>query len=176
MMSAPLEIGLSLGANLGDRAAALIDAVKRLRAGSDWMEQALSAIYETEPVEVPDRFSGLAYYNAVAIGWFSGRDLARLSDWIHRIEADGGRVRGPERNAPRPLDIDVIYAGTRVIAEPDLRVPHPRWVERRFVVEPLAEVRPDLCLPGQRETTTEILRRLPVRPAVRRLTIPGWPP
>jgi 2-amino-4-hydroxy-6-hydroxymethyldihydropteridine diphosphokinase len=126
-------------------------------------------------VEVPDRFQDQTYYNAVAVGLVPEAEWVPLSDECHRIEAELGRVRGVERNAPRPLDLDLIYAGTRVWNTPGLRIPHPRWAERRFVVEPLAEIRPDLRLPGQDKTVAAVLRDLPARPFVRRLAIPGWP-
>jgi 2-amino-4-hydroxy-6-hydroxymethyldihydropteridine diphosphokinase len=171
-----LEIGISLGSNIGDRAATLIEAVRRLDAFPHWVRSAVSSIYETEPVEVPDPFRDQLYFNAVILGFLPEAELVVLSDECHRIEAEMGRVRGPERNAPRPLDLDLIYAGTRVWDTPGLRIPHPRWTERRFVVEPLAEVRPGLRLPGQDQTVAAILRDLPTRPGVRRLAIPGWPP
>lgn len=177
MSSARLEIGISLGSNRGDRAAYLSEALARLQAEPGWTLDALSSIYETEPVEVPDRFRDQAYFNAVAVGFLpETTDLVRWAEALHRVEADLGRVRGPERNAPRPVDLDVIYAGSRQSDDPVLRLPHPRWAERRFVVEPLAEIRPDLRLPGQDKTVADILRDLPRRPWVRRLAMDGWPP
>jgi 2-amino-4-hydroxy-6-hydroxymethyldihydropteridine diphosphokinase len=176
MTTARIEIGISLGSNIGDRAATLIAAVDLLTAYPGWVWSDFSSIYETEPVEVSARFQDQVYFNAVAVGLLAKPELALFSDELHRIEAVMGRVRGPERNAPRPLDLDLIYAGTLVLDTPALRIPHPRWTERRFVVEPLAEIRPDLRLPGPPKTVSEILHDLSVRPAVRRLTIPGWPP
>jgi len=176
MTTARIEIGISLGSNIGDRAATLIAAVDRLTGYPGWIWSDFSSIYETEPVEVPTQFQDQVYFNAVAVGLLSEPELDRFSNELHRIEALMGRVRGPERNAPRPLDLDLIYAGTLVLDTPALRIPHPRWTERRFVVEPLAEIRPGLRLPGSDKTMSAVLHELPVRPSVRRLTIHGWPP
>lgn len=176
MTTARIEIGISLGSNIGDRAATLIAAVGQLTEYPGWGWRDFSSIYETDPVDVPARFQDQVYFNAVAVGLLSDPEWDRFSDELHRIEALMGRVRGPERNAPRPLDLDVIYAGALVLDTPTLRIPHPRWTERRFVVAPLAEIRPGLRLPGVDKTVAAVLRDLPVRPSVRRLAIPGWPP
>lgn len=176
MSKARIEIGISLGSNVGDRAANLIAAIGHLNAFPGWTWNTCSSIYETDPVGVPAPFRDQTFYNAVVEGLLPESSLADFSEELHRIEAEMGRVRGPERNAPRPLDLDVIYAGSLMLDSLTLQTPHPRWAERRFVVEPLAEIRPGLCLPGQGKTVLEVLRDLPVSPAVRRLAIPGWPP
>jgi 7,8-dihydro-6-hydroxymethylpterin-pyrophosphokinase len=69
--------------------------------------------------------------------------------------------RTEDRNAPRPIDIDIIYAGDQVIDSGGLEVPHPRWAERRFVVEPLCDIRPSLVIPEEHKPVSEILRTLP---------------
>ena len=84
-----------------------------------------------------------------------------------------GRVRGMDRNAPRPIDIDILYADDVMIDDDDLTLPHPRWSERRFVVQPLADVRPALCIPGQNRTVAEILAGMPATPTVHRFK--DWP-
>lgn len=68
-----------------------------------------------------------------------------------------GRVRTGDRNAPRIIDIDILYAGDFIVHEPGLVLPHPRWAEREFVVQPLADVRPDLVLPGTGSKVREVL-------------------
>ena len=73
--------------------------------------------------------------------------------WLTYITAD--------RNAPRTIDIDILYAGKTCIDSGGLLVPHPRWAGRRFVVEPLAEIRPELILPGAKQTVAEIVKNLP---------------
>jgi 2-amino-4-hydroxy-6-hydroxymethyldihydropteridine diphosphokinase len=75
------------------------------------------------------------------------------------IEAEGGRTR-PRYGAPRTLDLDLILVGDEVIAEPDLQVPHPRFRERRFVLEPLAEIAPELIDPVTRLTIRDLLAKL----------------
>ena len=90
-----------------------------------------------------------------------------LSDAIHAIEDDLGRVRTEDQFAPRPIDIDILYAGETLSEDDDLTLPHPRWAERRFVVQPLADVRPDLVFPGDNSTVSEVLAQLPAEPAVR---------
>ncbi len=154
-----MEAGLSLGSNLGDRLEQLRQAVSRLAALPGVRIVARSSVYETEPVEVPAAYRGLAFLNAVVIVEWPGT-VRELLAAAKAIERAAGRVRG-ERNGPRTLDVDILYAGTARLEEPDLIVPHPRWAERRFVVEPLAEVRPDLALPGGRLTAREALAALP---------------
>ena len=176
MPTGRIEIGISFGSNLGDREAAFRSAVQQLGTFPEWSWSAGSSIYETDPVGVPERFQERAYYNAMVLGLLPEEELIGFAEELHRIEATMGRIRGPEQNAPRPLDLDLIFAGTLVVESPTLMVPHPRWAERRFVVEPLAEIRPDLRLPGRDQTVAAILSDLPARPGVRRLAIPGWPP
>jgi 2-amino-4-hydroxy-6-hydroxymethyldihydropteridine diphosphokinase len=76
------------------------------------------------------------------------------------LEAEAGRVRGV-RNGPRTLDVDILYFGTETVDEPRLTVPHPRWMERRFVVEPLAELRAELTPPGSSLSVRQALAGLP---------------
>ena len=96
-------------------------------------------------------------------------ELNVLSDRLHDIETQMGRVRGSDKNAPRPIDIDVIYAGRVVMHTHELTLPHERWSHRRFVVQPLVDVRPDLVLPGSHQTVEELLRELPDVPSVKRV-------
>jgi 2-amino-4-hydroxy-6-hydroxymethyldihydropteridine diphosphokinase len=68
-----------------------------------------------------------------------------------------GRVRGVERNAPRVIDLDILYVDDLIFNEAELILPHPRLAERRFVLEPLAEIRPEIVIPGQHLTVRELL-------------------
>ena len=163
-----MEIGLSLGSNLGDRLANLREAAMRIAALAGVKLIASSPVYETEPVDVPAEFSDKPFLNAVAIV-SSDLPIEELYGKLRTIEDDMGRRRGIERNAPRPLDVDIIYAGTARVKTDKLIVPHPRWAERRFVAQPLADLRPDLTLPGESRTVKEVLAALPARPAVRLL-------
>ena len=164
-----MEVGISLGSNLGDRLANLRNARQRVAAIAGVRVLASSPIYETDPVDVPAQFADEPFLNAVIIVNCSV-DVRTLHKELAAIESDMGRRRGPERNAPRPIDIDILYAGTERLKSASLTIPHPRWAERRFVVQPLAAVRPDLKLPGESCTVQQVLAALPERPAAVILT------
>jgi 2-amino-4-hydroxy-6-hydroxymethyldihydropteridine diphosphokinase len=132
---------LGLGSNLGDRRAALRQAVAQLEEGGD--VTAISPLYETEPVGGPEdqgAFLNLVVELATA---GSPRDLLAR---CQALEAAAHRVR-TVRFGPRTLDADVLLVGDLVVEEPDLVVPHPRMWERRFVLAPLADLAPDLVPP-----------------------------
>lgn len=155
-----MEIGFSLGTNLGNRQAHMSEARRRISAFPDTAEVAASSLYDTQPVGVKDEYREMNFLNAVLIV----ETEATCEAWLKRlgrIETDMGRVRGEDRNAPRPIDIDILYAGDALIDSGGLQVPHPRWAERRFVVAPLAEVRPDLSLPGAGRPVKDVLAELP---------------
>ena len=166
--TAGIEAGLSLGGNLGDRIANLRGAVARIAVLPATTLLACSPIYETAPVGVKPEYSHLAYLNAVVI-IRTALAIRDLSGRLHAIEAAMGRIRTSDRFAPRPIDIDILYAGGHVSDEADLTLPHPRWAARRFVLQPLADVRPGLVFPGTRETVAEVLRRLPGDDGITRL-------
>jgi 2-amino-4-hydroxy-6-hydroxymethyldihydropteridine diphosphokinase len=98
------------------------------------------------------------YLNAAAVGETILPPRALL-DLLLGIERERGRERPPVPNSPRTLDLDLILFGGLIIDEPDLIVPHPRFRERRFVLEPLAEVAPDLVDPSTGETVATLLAR-----------------
>lgn len=160
-----LEAGLSLGSNLGDRRATLCEARRRLAAVDGLRVVACSPLYETEPVGVKAEYGALRFLNAVMI-LACTLTPAALSAHVHRIEDELGRRRGTDRYAPRPIDIDILYIGSTVLRDDDLTVPHPQWTARRFVVQPLADVRPDLVLPDQALTCRDVLAALPLEPGV----------
>jgi len=83
-----------------------------------------------------------------------------LLEKTRSMEIRLGRQRGSERNAPRTIDIDLLYLGEQTLDHPELKLPHPRIGERRFVLQPLADIRPELILPGQRHTVSEMLAEL----------------
>jgi len=142
---------VTLGSNLGDRAAHLDFAIARLATLLDNLKA--SRYYDTVPVGV----SGPQpiYLNAAAVGktTLSARELL---DGLLAIERERGRER-PHDNAPRTLDLDLILFGDAVIVEPGLVVPHPRFRERRFVLEPLAEVAAGLRDPVTGKTADQLL-------------------
>ena len=151
-----MECGIALGSNLGDRLAALREAVRRMSVGCGQVV-AVSPVYETEPVDCPEG-SG-AFLNAVVV-LESGLGLLELLRELQGIERAMGRPGERGRNAPRTVDLDVLYAGGETWRDAELTVPHPRIGERRFVLEPLAAVRPGLVLPGQERSAAELLAGL----------------
>jgi pantoate--beta-alanine ligase len=145
---------LGLGGNLGDRAAALAEAVAAL---PDVV--AVSPVYETDPVDSPE--GSPPYLNAV-VQLESELRPRQLLELAGRLEDALGRVRtGP--NSPRSLDVDVLLVGDEVVDEPDLVVPHPRMRERRFVLAPLADLAPDLVPPGELDAAGGEVRRTDLR-------------
>lgn len=125
---------LGLGSNLGDRAANLRTAVDTLPGLA-----AVSDVYETEPVGGPEQGPYLNVVVEIATD-LSPRELLGV---CHRIESAAGRVRDV-RWGPRTLDLDILWIDGVRIDDADLQIPHPRMWERRFVLEPLAELAPDL--------------------------------
>jgi 2-amino-4-hydroxy-6-hydroxymethyldihydropteridine diphosphokinase len=165
----PMEVGLSLGSNLGDRQAALREAVRRLLALPGVRLLAAAPLYKTDPVGVRPELAHLKYLNTVVIVE-APPDLDVLSLAIHGIEDAMGRRRSADRNAPRIIDIDILYAGDHTRADGILDLPHPRWAQRRFVLQPLADVRPGLVLPGATETVAALLVALPPGESVVQVT------
>lgn len=154
----PLRAGIGLGSNLGDRTTYLREALGRLRplhAGGPFL---VSPIYETAPVDCPPGAG--PFLNAVAELSWDGAAADLLRELLGIEAAMGRPVRRP-RNAPRPIDLDLLYLGDRVIRAPDLLLPHPRIAGREFVLRPLADIRPDLVLPGIGRPVAELLRDLP---------------
>ena len=160
-----MEYGLSLGSNLGDRLAVLKEARDRIAQLPGVSTVEASAVYETEAVGVRPEYKDLPYLNTV-LAVTSAAHPNAMSAAIHALEADLGRVRTEDRFAPRPIDIDILYAGDTMMEDEDLTLPHPRWAERRFVVQPLADIRPDLVFPGDQKQVSEVLTSLPAEPAV----------
>lgn len=156
-----MEIGLSLGSNLNQRLDNLREATHRVGGLPGTRIAAKAPVYETEPVGVKQEYATLHYLNTVVI-IETDMALADLSNAIHQIETDMGRVRTEDQNAPRVIDIDVLYADALQQADGILDLPHPRWAQRRFVVQPLADVRPQLRLPGECRPVSEILKSLPI--------------
>ncbi len=166
-----MECGIALGSNLGDRLAALREAVARLSDGCGRVV-AVSPVYETEPVDCPEG-SG-AFLNAVVVVESEMTPLELLRA-LQGIEIVMGRPAERGRNAPRTVDLDVLYVGGETWGDAELTVPHPRIGERRFVLAPLAAVRPGLVLPGQERSAVELLESLgPCDGSLRVYLEKGW--
>jgi 2-amino-4-hydroxy-6-hydroxymethyldihydropteridine diphosphokinase len=136
---------VGLGANLGDREATIRAAVEALGADEGIYVVAVSTLRETEPVGVGEQPPFLN--GAVALETtLSARELL---DRLLEIEQRFGRVRIPGEHGPRTLDLDLLLYGDETIHGSGLTVPHPRLHERRFVLEPLAELAPGLLVPGR---------------------------
>jgi 2-amino-4-hydroxy-6-hydroxymethyldihydropteridine diphosphokinase len=151
--------GIALGSNLGDRLAHLRAALACLREISTPGEPVLSApVYQTEPRLCPP--GSPDFLNTVVEIDFAGA-AHELLEKTRAIEEQLGRVRSPERNAPRTIDLDLLYLGEETICSDRLELPHPRIAERRFVLQPLADIRPELVLPGHSLAIADLLARLP---------------
>lgn len=145
---------IGLGANLGDREATLRRAIALLSAETEVEVVAVSTLRETDPVGIIEqpRFLNGAVAAETTLG------PQALLETLLRIERELGRVRS-ERWGPRTLDLDLLVYGDEIVDEPGLRVPHPRVHERRFALEPLAELDPALVVP-ERGVVSELLAAL----------------
>jgi len=155
---------LALGSNLGDRSGHLQEAAERLEA-SEIRIGRRSSLYETAPREMLDQPFFLNAVVEVQTALFPIQLLSR----IRKIERQMGRRRVVPKG-PRTIDIDILFYGRSVIATEGLEVPHPRIAERRFVLEPLAEIAPDFRHPVNGKTASEMLAELEPQ-GVRRLDI-----
>ena len=144
------RVAIALGSNVGDRRAHLDHAVSALRGLL--ANLVVSPYFDTVPVgmEGPQAM----FLNAAAVGETT-LSARQLLDALLAIERERGRLR-PYLNAPRTLDLDLILMGDLVLQEPGLTVPHPRFRERRFVLDPLAAVAPDLRDPVSGKTIEEL--------------------
>jgi len=150
--------GIALGSNLGDRLAHLRAAHSFLRCLATPCAPVLTApVYQTAPRSCPP--GSPDFLNTVIEIGFDGGPLDLL-EATRTMEQKLGRVPTSERNAPRVIDIDLLYLGDEYIDDNALTLPHPRIGERRFVLQPLADIRADLLLPGYALTVAELLRHL----------------
>jgi 2-amino-4-hydroxy-6-hydroxymethyldihydropteridine diphosphokinase len=150
--------GIALGSNLGDRMANLNEAIRLIGEIALKNEPFLKApIYQTEPLHCPPDSPN--FLNTVVE--FSFDDSAeKLLELTREIEKSMGRKANPQRNAPRVIDVDILYLGEERCNTPNLILPHPRLHGRRFVLQPLADIRPDLVLPGHSKCIASLLEEL----------------
>ena len=156
------SVYLSLGSNVGDRRANLENAIEKL--GELGTVAAVSSFYETEPVEVRQQ------------GWFLNCAVKLETEAMPRqllrrvldIEQSMGRKR-TQAKGPRTIDVDILLFGSSVVEAKGLTIPHPAMHERRFVLEPLAEIAPEVRHPVLKRSAREMRDALPQGPAVRKL-------
>lgn len=167
-----LPVGIALGSNMGDRMANLVKArdmlLEMCADPTDFMQ---SALYETEPMGCP--VGSQPYYNAVVqICWAgSAEDLLLRCQMLERML---GRDRTSLKNEPRTADVDIIYIGQRLIRTPRLCIPHPRACSRKFVLLPLADIRPDYFFPGQTQTVSDLAAHLHTNEPTPKLVSKEW--
>jgi 2-amino-4-hydroxy-6-hydroxymethyldihydropteridine diphosphokinase len=136
---------VGLGSNLGDREATIRQALERLEAGGRIEVLAVSSLRETDPVGYLDQPRFLNGAAALRTELPARALLERLQD----VERELGRDRSGPRFGPRTIDLDLLLYGSETVDEPGLEIPHPRLAERRFVLEPLAELNGSLEVPGR---------------------------
>jgi 2-amino-4-hydroxy-6-hydroxymethyldihydropteridine diphosphokinase len=150
--------GIALGSNLGDRLVHLRAALAALlEIATPGAVVLKSAIYQTEPRDCPP--GSPQFLNAVVEIGYDGSAFDLLKQ-TQAIEMRLGRKRSAERNAPRLIDIDLLYLGNDCLDSSTLALPHPGICERRFVLQPLVDIRPDLTLPGMDQPIAAILHHL----------------
>jgi 2-amino-4-hydroxy-6-hydroxymethyldihydropteridine diphosphokinase len=163
------DVVIGMGANVGDPAGNLREAVRRLH---NVMEiRSVSSLYRTEPVGLRDQ---PFFLNAVLAGTTRLEPLGLIA-LFGTIEAASGRTR-PLPMGPRTLDLDLLLYDDLVLDDPACSVPHPRMLGRRFVMAPLAEIAPNLVLPGCGLTPIQVLAELPWTETVELLADEDWPP
>lgn len=152
---------LSLGSNLGDREHYLRGAISRLQPIGRVVS--VSSFYETEPVE----FAGQAWFLNCALALETTMTPGQLMGSLLEIEQQMGRQRA-QKKGPRTIDIDILLSGDTVVDSPQLTIPHPAMHQRRFVLEPLAEIAPEAWHPVLKKTARQLLAQLPVGQVVRK--------
>jgi 2-amino-4-hydroxy-6-hydroxymethyldihydropteridine diphosphokinase len=158
---------IALGTNMGDREANLRDALRRLAEFGQVTQ--VASLWETEPVG----YANQAEFLNTAVGFRTALPPLDLLGRLKKIERAMGRVES-FRNAPRPIDLDILLYSNDVFDDPRLTIPHPRLHERRFVLQPLVEIAGDVVHP----VLEKPIRRLLVESAdmswIRQYAPPGW--
>ena len=153
-----MRTAVALGSNLGDRLRNLRAARQQISDLTDIQPPVLSsAIYETDPVDCEPEAP--KFLNAVVEFGYNG-DPVQLLKKLKSVEDALGRPREHARNVSRKIDIDLLYIGDTRINDRELELPHPRMHLRKFVLQPLADIRPELILPRQVKTVRELLAQL----------------
>lgn len=147
-----MRAGIALGSNLGDKKSLLNQAIGHLKGLHETGNFLISSFHETDPVDCAPGTP--PFLNAVAeIG--TSRSPLDLLRHLQQVEISSGRPTNHARNVSRTLDLDLLYCDEVTLCVSELQLPHPRMMERIFVMEPLAEIRPDLRLPGWTKSCSE---------------------
>jgi 2-amino-4-hydroxy-6-hydroxymethyldihydropteridine diphosphokinase len=150
-----MRTAIALGSNIGDRLENLRVARKAIFDLANVKPPVLSsAVYETEPVGCEP---GAGKFLNAVVEFEYGGDPERLLEELIEIEEALGRKRDHPQNVSRTIDIDLLYSGEQRINHERLQLPHPRLHAREFVLRPLADIRPDLVLPGEKKTVNDLL-------------------
>lgn len=160
----PNLVYLSLGSNVGNREKNLREAIHRVESLGRLTE--VSSFYETEPVE----FTGQPWFLNCAVGLETAQAAPGLMRDLLTIEREMGRQR-LQKKGPRIIDIDILLFGDEIVNTPDLTIPHPAMADRRFVLEPLAEIADQARHPVLKKTIGELLDALPEGQAVRKVRV-----
>jgi 2-amino-4-hydroxy-6-hydroxymethyldihydropteridine diphosphokinase len=153
-----MRVGIALGSNLGDRMANLRAARQAIVDLTSVKLPVLSSpIYETEPVDC--ELGAGKFLNTVLEIEYDG-DPSALLEQLVRVEESLGRERDHAKNVSRKIDIDLLYADDLSVENERLQLPHPRMHLRKFVLQPLTDIRPDLVLSDQRKTARELLAQI----------------
>jgi len=153
---------LSLGSNVGDRESNLRQAIRLLE--SQGQVVSVSSVYETEPVEFTDQ----PWFLNCALALETDQSPPQLMAGLLNIEQEMGRRR-LQKKGPRIIDMDILLFGDAIVNTPELTIPHPAIAQRRFVLEPLAEIAPEVRHPVWKRTIQELLEALPAGQTVRRV-------
>jgi 2-amino-4-hydroxy-6-hydroxymethyldihydropteridine diphosphokinase len=153
---------LSLGSNIGSREQHLHDAIARLKTAGHIVS--VSSFYETEPVD----FTNQAWFLNCIVGLETSQTPNQLMTTLLRIEKEMGRQRN-QKKGPRTIDIDIVLFGDTILDAAELTIPHPAMHQRRFVLEPLAEIAPDVRHPVLKKTARKLLDELPAGQVVRKI-------
>jgi 2-amino-4-hydroxy-6-hydroxymethyldihydropteridine diphosphokinase len=161
---------VGLGSNLDSRNGSKLEIIRKaINSLEELCSRSciISSFYESEPEFCPP--DSPIFVNLVIVLFLPvDADPMRFFRCVQRLEEKLGRVRSRGINEPRPIDIDLLFFGKKSISSEYLTIPHPRALKRRFVLEPLAEIAPDLILPGQEFSVVELLSRLPKNGWVRK--------
>lgn len=165
-----MKAGVSIGSNLGNRLENLSQACDLLCELSTDNRALAASVYETEPVGCAP---GTPSFLNTVVEIETNLPPLDLLAQLQQFEEALGRPKEHGHNEPRTIDLDLLYCGDAVMKEPALTLPHPRLHERRFVLQPLAEIRPDLIIPGLGKTAAQLLAALGDAQPVR-LAAKGW--